>query len=191
MRRYNRGPSGPPGDPRVRFSCCPRAPRGGDVAGVRRPGGPAPAAISPKIVHGASSYGPGRPSTSSSAAAKLSFGMGYLQSVGARGGRPSPWRCAPVPPPKQPGGGTGARFARGSVAARSRLLQHVFARIQGLGGQALMSASAVDLVARIRGRSRLAASRLTPGIPPGPPGHILDVGCGSGIPAGPMAGCRR
>ena len=27
---------------------------------------------------------------------------------------PSPWRCAPVPLPKQPGRGTGARFARGS-----------------------------------------------------------------------------
>jgi hypothetical protein len=27
--------------------------------------------------------------------------------------RPFPWRCAPVPPPKQTGGGTWARFARG------------------------------------------------------------------------------
>src|SRR6185295_9183784 len=27
---------------------------------------------------------------------------------------PSPWRFAPVPPPKQTGGGTRARFARGS-----------------------------------------------------------------------------
>src|SRR4051812_18451649 len=32
----------------------------------------------------------------------------------ARG--PSPWRYAPVPPPKQPGGGTKARFARGYSA---------------------------------------------------------------------------
>jgi SAM-dependent methyltransferase len=35
-------------------------------------------------------------------------------------------------------------------------------------------------VARVRGRRRLWASRLTPGLPPRPPGEILDVGCGSG-----------
>src|SRR5215218_6229009 len=29
---------------------------------------------------------------------------------------PSPWRCAPVPPPKRPGGGTWARFARGGFS---------------------------------------------------------------------------
>jgi SAM-dependent methyltransferase len=34
--------------------------------------------------------------------------------------------------------------------------------------------------ARVRGQSRFGASRLLPGIPPGPPGEILDVGCGSG-----------
>ncbi len=35
-------------------------------------------------------------------------------------------------------------------------------------------------LARVRGQSRFGASRLTPGIPEGPPGDILDVGCGSG-----------
>jgi len=33
--------------------------------------------------------------------------------IGPRRAGPSPWRCAPVPPPNR-GGGTRARFARGS-----------------------------------------------------------------------------
>src|SRR5215203_1448892 len=37
---------------------------------------------------------------------------------------PSPWRLtAPVPPPKQPGGGTGTRFARGSFGRRRRWIR--------------------------------------------------------------------